>query len=110
MKNNPSRRVLRAPLTERILAVIRAIPKGKTAAYGQVAALAGSPRGARQVARLLHSLSGKEKLPWHRVINAAGRISLPLVGDGAVQQRMLRSEKVVFDAAGRVLAKYKWHP
>ncbi|MBW8886413.1 MAG: MGMT family protein [Fibrobacteres bacterium] len=100
----------RAPLTERIVAVIKAIPKGTVASYGQVAALAGSPRGARQVARVLHSLSGKEKLPWHRVIGAAGSISLPAEG-GAEQARRLRREGVPVDARGRLdLARFLWKP
>jgi methylated-DNA-protein-cysteine methyltransferase-like protein len=98
----------RAPLTERILTVINAIPRGKVASYGQVAALAGSPRGARQVARVLHSLSGKEKLPWHRVIGAAGSISLPAEG-GAEQARRLRREGVPVDARGKLdLARFRW--
>lgn len=101
----------RAPLTERILAVLKAIPKGKVAAYGQVAALAGSPRGARQVARLLHSLSGPEKLPWHRVLGASGRISLPDDAGGAEQARRLKREGVKVDARGRVdLARFGWKP
>jgi methylated-DNA-protein-cysteine methyltransferase-like protein len=100
----------RAPLTERILAVIKAIPKGKVASYGQVAALAGSPRGARQVARVLHSLSAKEKLPWHRVIGASGMISLP-AESGAEQARRLRREGVAVDARGKSdLARFRWDP
>lgn len=100
----------RAPLTERILTVIKSIPKGKVASYGQVAALAGSPRGARQVARVLHSLSGKEKLPWHRVIGASGSISLPAEG-GAEQARRLRREGVPVDARGKLdLARFRWSP
>jgi methylated-DNA-protein-cysteine methyltransferase-like protein len=102
---------MRNPATDRILAVIKAIPKGKVAAYGQVAALAGVPRGARQVARVLHSLSGKEKLPWHRVIGASGRISLPAASGGAEQARRLKREGVAVDARGRVdLARFRWDP
>jgi methylated-DNA-protein-cysteine methyltransferase-like protein len=101
----------RAPLTESILAVIRAIPRGQVAAYGQVAALAGSPRGARQVARVLHSLSGKEKLAWHRVIGASGRISLPAGMGGAEQARRLQREGVHCDAEGGVdFGRYRWRP
>lgn len=98
-----------SPITERILAVIRAIPKGQTASYGQVAALAGIPRGARQVARLLHSLSGKEKLPWHRVINAAGRISLPIGSGGGEQRRLLKKEGVTVTPDGTISARHRWN-
>jgi methylated-DNA-protein-cysteine methyltransferase-like protein len=98
----------RAALTERILMVIKAIPKGKVASYGQVAAMAGSPRGARQVARVLHSLSGKEKLPWHRVLGASGGISLPAAA-GAEQARKLRRENVTVDERGKVdLTRFRW--
>ncbi|MEO7427448.1 MAG: MGMT family protein [Fibrobacteria bacterium] len=98
-----------APLTDRILAAIRCIPKGRVASYGQVAMVAGSPRGARQVARLLHSLSEKEKLPWHRVINSAGRISLPIPGAGAKQAALLRREKVEVSETGAVdLQRFGW--
>jgi methylated-DNA-protein-cysteine methyltransferase related protein len=101
----------RTPLTEAILAVIRAIPRGKVATYGQVATLAGSPHGARQVARVLHSLSGKERLPWHRVIGASGRISLPAAMGGAEQARHLRCEGVRCDAEGAIdLARFRWQP
>jgi methylated-DNA-protein-cysteine methyltransferase-like protein len=100
----------RAPLTERILSVIKAIPKGKAASYGQIAALAGSPRGARQVARVLHSLSEKEKLPWHRVIGASGKISLPAAG-GAEQALRLRREGVPVDASGKLdWERFRWKP
>ncbi len=75
-----------APFTVRALAVIRSIPRGKVATYAQVAAVAGSPLAARQVARILHSLSRKERLPWHRVINSRGSISLPR-GAGYEQQK-----------------------
>jgi methylated-DNA-protein-cysteine methyltransferase-like protein len=101
----------KAPLTERILAVLRAIPKGRVAAYGQIAAMAGSPRGARQVVRILHSMGEKEKLPWHRVINSAGRISLPMDGPGGLQRKLLLKEGVSVDANGRVdCRRHGWDP
>lgn len=62
--------------TKRCLDVIKNIPAGKVATYGQIAALAGNSRGARQVSRILHSMSDKHGLPWHRVINSKGEISL----------------------------------
>lgn len=97
------------PLVNAILEVIRSIPRGRLAAYGQVAALAGQPRGARQVARILHSLSSKQSLPWHRVVNRSGCISLPIPGSGAIQAGLLRKEGVAVDERGRVdLGTYGW--
>ncbi len=79
--------------TEHVLDIIKSIPKGKVMTYGQIAAYAGNPRGARQVSRILHGMSRKHKLPWHRVINAKGTISL--TGEpGLVQGQMLASEGV----------------
>jgi methylated-DNA-protein-cysteine methyltransferase-like protein len=97
--------------TSELLGMIRKIPKGKVASYGQIAALAGQPRGARQVARMLHSLSDREGLPWQRVINSSGRISLPMDGVGSLQRRLLLREGVEVDALGRVeLDRYGWEP
>lgn len=62
--------------TEEVLVIIKAIPYGKVMTYGQIAAYAGNPRGARQVSRILSSMSGTHGLPWHRVINSKGGISL----------------------------------
>lgn len=60
--------------TERVITIIRNIPEGRIMTYGQIARIAGSARGARQVARILHAMSDKYQLPWHRVVNAQGRI------------------------------------
>lgn len=62
--------------TEKAIDVIKNIPEGKVMTYGQVAKLAGSPRAARQVVRILHSMSKKHRLPWHRVINSKGEIAI----------------------------------
>jgi len=62
--------------TREVIHIIEHIPYGKVMTYGQIAAVAGNPRAARQVSRILHSLSHKYGLPWHRVINAQGKISL----------------------------------
>jgi methylated-DNA-protein-cysteine methyltransferase-like protein len=94
--------------TQLAVGIIGSIPEGRVASYGQVAALAGNPRGARQVARILHSLSGKKGLPWHRVINAKGMISLNGEG-GNLQKSLLEAEGVVFDEAGKVnLDLFQW--
>lgn len=94
--------------TEIAIEVILGIPVGKVATYGQIAALAGNPRGARQVVRVLHSSSRKEGLPWHRVINSKGMISLS--GEGYdVQRSLLEGEGVVFDKNGKVSLKvFQW--
>ena len=98
---------------ERIYAAVRRIPAGRVATYGQVAALAGLPGHARQVGYALAALPAGSTVPWHRVINAQGRISLRRDGPGAgVPQRLrLEREGVAFDAAGRVpLARFGWAP
>ena len=95
----------------RIVALIKRIPRGRVATYGQVATLAGNPKGARQVVRALHSSSDREKLPWFRVINAKGQISLPRGSGFELQRALLESEGVVTDEFGRVdLNAYLWKP
>ncbi len=97
--------------TQQVLEVVRAIPEGRVLTYGQAALLAGNPNGARQVARILHSMSGKHQLPWHRVINAKGRISLPKSRGYELQKALLESENVGFSLSGEVdLSVYLWMP
>jgi methylated-DNA-protein-cysteine methyltransferase-like protein len=91
--------------------VIIAIPRGKVATYGQVAHLAGKPWGARQVAWILHSQSDNYKLPWQRVIGAAGRISLPAGRGLETQSRLLRHDGVEVSRSGKIdLAVFQWAP
>ncbi len=95
--------------TFRAAELIRSIPKGKVATYGQIAGMAGDPRGARQVVRVLTS---QKNLPWHRVLAAGGRITLPGPG-GALQRKLLAAEGVRFHADGTTpLEVYGWrgHP
>ena len=100
-----------APFTARALAIIRSIPRGKVATYGQVAGVAGSPSGARQVARVLHSLSRVQRLPWQRVINCRGSISLPRGGGFERQKALLESEGVAVTRDGRIdMKRYLWVP
>jgi methylated-DNA-protein-cysteine methyltransferase-like protein len=101
MKNGPQKT---SPLTQRIVAAVRSIPRGRTASYGEIARMAGNPRAARQVSRILSVLSEKEKLPWHRVINRNRQVSLPMDGAGALQARLLRKEGLRVDARGNVSA------
>jgi len=84
------------------------IPAGNVATYGQIATLAGNNKAARQISRILHSSSDKYDLPWHRVINSQGRISLRS-GDGLeMQKAMLESEGIQVIADRIDLVKYQW--
>lgn len=96
-----------------IYTVVRRIPLGRVATYGQIAKLAGLPNGARQVGYALAALDGTKDVPWHRVINAKGEISARSDprGHEDLQRRLLESEGIDFDAAGRVsLARHRWRP
>ncbi|WP_411053920.1 MGMT family protein, partial [Tritonibacter sp. SIMBA_163] len=64
------------PFTKKVIEIMKNIPEGKVMSYGQVARTAGSPRAARQVARILHSMSQKHGIPWHRIVNAKGEIAI----------------------------------
>jgi methylated-DNA-protein-cysteine methyltransferase-like protein len=92
-----------------VIQLVRAIPKGKVATYGQIAQLAGKPQGSRGVAWLLSSSSNAHKLPWHRVLNSKGKISFP-PGSAShkKQKRLLQGEGVVFSADQIDLRKFGW--
>lgn len=91
-----------------VLHVVRSIPKGKVASYGQVAALSGAPRNARQVGALLRDGLCSGGSPWHRVIGSSGRSSLPPAQGGDVQRERLMAEGVVFTPAGCVVQTAWW--
>jgi methylated-DNA-protein-cysteine methyltransferase-like protein len=96
---------------EAICAVIRRIPKGWVATYGQVAAMAGMPRRARLVGRVLQRLDPGTKIPWHRVVNAKGEVSYSLSRNGGdvVQRRLLEKEGIKFDDNNRLdLERCRW--
>jgi methylated-DNA-protein-cysteine methyltransferase related protein len=94
--------------SERVWQIIAAIPRGKVTTYGDIALLAGSPRAARQVGGVLRRLPEGSKLPWFRVINRHGRISLQ--GDDLFRQRdALEAEGIEVSDAGEIkLEKYRW--
>jgi methylated-DNA-protein-cysteine methyltransferase-like protein len=97
----------------RIYSVVARIPRGRVATYGQVARLASLPGQARLVGYALAALDERSRIPWHRVVNAQGRISLRSDEGpaGIVQRLRLEREKVVFDAEGRIrLERFRWHP
>lgn len=93
----------------RIFSVVKRIPRGRAASYGQVARLAGLPGHARLVGYALHRCP--PGLPWHRVVNVRGEISLPEAdGQAAFQRVLLESEGVEF-RDGRVdMARFGWRP
>lgn len=98
-----------SPFTVSVLKVILSIPSGKVMCYKQVAAAAGNYRASRQVSRILHSMSDKYKLPWHRMINAEGKIALKDPVGFAVQKALLEAEGVKVDLYGRIdLALYQY--
>ena len=96
----------------RIYAVVKKIPRGRVATYGQIAALAGMPRHARQVGYALHTLADDSGVPWQRVINAQGEISPRTWSENHLLQRiLLEDEGVEFNAQGRVsLSRFGWKP
>lgn len=110
-KNREAKENMEESLSQRIKRVILTIPKGKVATYGQIAALAGNPSAARQVAWVLHASSRKANLPWQRVINSKGGISLARGNGYELQKALLEQEDVVFDDGDRIdLKRYLWNP
>src|SRR5919109_3821371 len=96
----------------RIYDIVRRIPRGRVATYGQIASLAGLEGQARQVGYALHALPASTTVPWHRVINARGEVSARSERGSELTQRfLLQREGVRFDARGRVaLARFGWRP
>jgi methylated-DNA-protein-cysteine methyltransferase-like protein len=103
--------VMNTKFYQQALKILKRIPPGRVATYGQIALYAGDPGGARKVAWLLHSSSEKENLPWQRVINHQGGISLK-PGAGFEQQKaLLLAEGVRSDRYGKInLQQYLWKP
>ena len=99
-------------LAKQILSVIQLIPQGKVASYGQIAKLAGLPRHARLVGYVLKHLDAISTVPWHRVVNAQGKISTQRCNENRenIQQLKLAAENV-FMVNGRIsLKQYQWLP
>ena len=97
--------------TAAICAIVRRIPSGWVATYGQVAAMAGLPRRARLVGHVLQHLEPGTELPWHRVVNARGEVSYAASRNGgdALQRRRLEEEGVEFGDDGRFdLERFRW--
>jgi len=97
--------------TRQVIEIVRSIPPGTVASYGQVARAAGNPKGARQTARILHSLADTFEMPWHRVVSLDGCIRTPGYGND-LQKSLLAQEGVEFDDAGDVsridMDRFRW--
>ena len=97
--------------TSAVIRLIKSIPRGKVATYGQIAHLTGLYPSVRRVVWILHSCSKKEKLSWHRVVNRRGTISLKHGAGYEKQKEMLKREGIVFDDKDRIdLERYLWEP
>ena len=96
----------------RLYAVVRRIPRGRVATYGQIAALAGLPRHARLVGYALNVLPADSGLPWHRVVNAKGQVSprANALGHEELQAALLRREGVRLVEGAIPLARFQWRP
>ncbi|MFX1312632.1 MAG: MGMT family protein [Promethearchaeota archaeon] len=95
--------------TQKIIYIIKKIPRGKVLTYGFIAKLAGNPKAARQVSWVLHSSTKKYNLPWHRVINSKGLISLKSIEDREYQKTLLKQEGVEVSDRFKVdLNKFLW--
>ena len=89
--------------------LVHCIPAGKVATYGQIARLAGSPHGARTVGWAMHGVSEGDGVPWHRVINSRGQISLRGCAGAELQRALLEDEGVKFGVHGRIdLKQFGW--
>lgn len=96
---------------EKVIAAVKKIPKGKVVSYGQVASYCGSPRAARQVGWMLHSIDGNNQLPWWRVINNQGRISIKgnMMSTPLAQKEFLLSEGILVDEDMKIdIEKYRY--
>jgi methylated-DNA-protein-cysteine methyltransferase related protein len=96
--------------TGEVIRVIRSIPEGKVMTYGQVSAAAGRARGARQVSRILHSMSQKYELPWHRVISADGKLKIQDEETRNEQLERLYEEGLEVENGRVNLEEYRYEP
>ena len=111
MKKNLPKATRSLTDVERILAAVKGIPRGRVSTYGNVAELAGLPRRARLVGTVLKHAPASRDLPWFRVINSSGRISLPDGSDSyARQRRKLEGEGVIFRGDRVDMKRYGWPP
>jgi methylated-DNA-protein-cysteine methyltransferase-like protein len=97
--------------TSAVKNLMKQIPEGRVCTYGIIAACAGNPRAARQVARILHACSKKDRLPWHRVVNKQGKISLKPSNGYELQKQLLEGEDIIFGPKDTInLEMFLWMP
>ncbi|MBS7525636.1 MGMT family protein [Fusibacter paucivorans] len=95
--------------TKRVIDIIKRIPPGYVMTYGSIAECAGNPRASRQVSRILHSMTAKYDLPWHRVIRKDGSIALPNEAGGLEQIVLLTAEGVEVSVSGKInMQRHFW--
>jgi methylated-DNA-protein-cysteine methyltransferase-like protein len=102
-----------SPLYETIYAMVRQIPAGQVATYGQIAELVGLYGRARVIGYALFRVAPESEIPWQRVINAKGMVSKSPLRQGSdeLQRILLEQEGIVFDAQERIdLKHYQWNP
>ena len=100
-----------ATRSRRICDTIAAVPPGTVASYGQIAEIAGIPRGARQVGYVLRRLPEGHRLPWHRIVRSSGQIALAPDSDGFREQRdRLRAEGVRVESGRIDMRRFRWQP
>ncbi len=98
---------------EQIYELVRTIPPGKVATYGQIAELLGKPRHARQIGYALYRVAPDSDIPWQRVVNAQGMISHSPQRQGSddLQRILLEQEGITFNSQDKLdLRRYRWHP
>jgi methylated-DNA-protein-cysteine methyltransferase related protein len=95
---------------DQVYEIVRQIPRGKVASYGQIAAILEHPRAGRTVGWALHSLPDDLHIPWHRVVSSSGGISTTGFADPPdLQRRLLEAEGIQFDVQGRVdMRRFGW--
>lgn len=97
----------------KVISIVRSVPVGRVVSYGQVALMAGAPRAARQVGWILHGSEGELDLPWWRVVNNAGRISIKgsYFNTPQLQRKLLEDEGLdISDQFEFDIEKYRYRP
>ena len=94
---------------EKVYGIVRAIPRGRVATYGQVARLAGAPQAARMVGWAMASSRPVDRVPWHRVVGAGGRLIIAKsIRYTQVQRQLLRQEGVRFHGENVMMKEFQW--